>query len=91
VHRDPRSARSRRDGCDGVEPSGRDGLRLLIRVVNDTPYNDQRHLQGGVLLASATEIGTPRINCDAGTTAHRNSVNDDNGTRFQDAVNYPPF
>lgn len=42
VHRDPRSARSRRDGFDGVEPSGHDNWLLLVQAVSDTPDNDQR-------------------------------------------------
>lgn len=40
VHRDPRSARSRRDGFNGVEPSGHDNWRLLVQVMNDTLEND---------------------------------------------------
>lgn len=38
--RDPRTARSRRDGFYGVELSRHDDWRLLVWEVSDTPGND---------------------------------------------------
>lgn len=52
-HRNTRSARSRRDGCNGVESSGHDIWRLLGQAVSDTPERDR---QCGVVLAPATTI-----------------------------------
>ncbi len=67
VHRGPRSARSRRDGFDGVELSRDDSLRLLVQAMSDTPGKIRRDLQCGALLASATRVGTRLSCCDAGT------------------------
>lgn len=36
----PRSARSRRDGFDGVESSGHDKSHQLVQAMSDTPDND---------------------------------------------------